>query len=84
MKKDSKCWEHKYICVGENFRNYYPIGDCGDTKTLISWLQHLFPDTIDNVLRRLEYATEKNVCEFIYSDTGKRLERVKKGAGYEI
>ncbi len=80
MKKDSKCWEHKYTCVGENWRRDYPIGDCGDTKTLISWVKQLFSDDVDNVLKRLEYFKEKEVCEFIYLRTGKRLEKARLGA----
>nr|WP_297765679.1 hypothetical protein [uncultured Butyrivibrio sp.] len=77
MKRDSKCWEHKYICTGENWRRDYPIGDCGDTKTLISWVEKFFPDKIDTVLKRLEYAAEKSVCEYIYLNTGKRIEKVR-------
>ncbi len=77
MKRDSKCWKHNYLCVGENWRQDYPIGDCGDTKTLIAWVKHFFTDEADIVLKKLEYATEKTVCDYIYVRTGKRITKAR-------
>ena len=29
------------MCVGENFKDNAPIGDCGDIKSLQEWMRHL-------------------------------------------
>ena len=63
-----------YMCVGENFRDGVKIGDCGEEKTLMDWLVHLFPTTDKEVL--IEFFkgdTNEEICKYILETKGKRL-----------
>lgn len=66
-----------YMCVGENFRDNAPIGDCGDTKSLMGWLQHLSHRDEDelNIFFDSSY-TNKDVVDYIYRSWGKRLKAI--------
>lgn len=43
--------QKRYLCVGENYREDVPIGDCGETKTLMESLKHLYPTTNLQILK---------------------------------
>lgn len=69
----------RYMCTGENFKDNAPIGDCGDVRTLIDWLLHLYPGKDEEYLRRffdISY-TNKDITDYLYRSVGKRLEAVK-------
>ena len=79
-KKARQNLNKNYLCVGENFRHNAPIGDCGDVRTLIDWLKHLYPRKDEEELRRFfdpaQGYTNKDIIEYIYRSVGKRLEAV--------
>ena len=62
-----------YLCVGENFRNNIPIGDCGDTKPLIDWMEYIFRKSRSDLMDFFEYDTNKDIVTYIYENAGKRL-----------
>lgn len=63
-----------YMCVGENFRDGVQIGDLAKTKTLIEWLEYLFPTTNKEVLiNYFKNDTNQEVCQYILETKGKRL-----------
>lgn len=66
----------KYMCVGENFRDGVQIGDLAKTKTLIEWLEYLFPTTNKEVLiNYFKHDSNQDVCKYILETKGKRLEK---------
>lgn len=67
-----------YMCVGESFKHNAPIGDCGDVKTLIQWLEHLYPTKDREYLERFfdNSYSNKDVCDYLYGSVGKRLVKV--------
>ena len=66
----------KYICVGENFRDGVQSGDLAKTKTLIEWLEYLFPTTSkEDLIEFFELDTNREICEYILESKGKRLEK---------
>ncbi len=65
----------KYMCVGENFRDNAPIGDCGRTKTLMQWLVYLSHKSEEYLSEYFDDSyTNADVVKYIYSSWGKRLE----------
>lgn len=69
----------KYLCVGENYREDVPIGDCGETKTLMGWLEHLYPNTNPSLLKDYFEGNPNNVVvNYIFGNRGKRLKKVKE------
>ena len=66
-----------YLCVGENFKDNAPIGDCGDTRTLMEWLKR-FSGKDEEYLNWFfdESYTNKDVVEYIYRAWGKRLKAI--------
>lgn len=66
-----------YMCVGENFKDNAPIGDCGDIKSLQEWMRHLTHKD-DEFLERFfdESYKDKDVAEYLYSGYGKRLKKI--------
>lgn len=73
MKKRNR--NETYLCTGENFKDNAPIGDCGDTRTLIGWLEHLCPGKDREELEQFfdDSYTNKDVVDYIYRSWGKRL-----------
>lgn len=68
-----------YMCIGENFKDNAPIGDCGATKTLMEWLKHLSHKDEEELNRFFDKSyTNKDVADYIYQGWGKRLTPVKK------
>ena len=65
------------MCVGENFKDNAPIGDCGDIKSLQEWMLHLTHKD-DEFLDRFfdESYKDKDVAEYLYSGYGKRLKKI--------
>lgn len=65
----------KYMCVGENFKDNAPIGDCGDIKTLMEWCKHLSHRDEDELKVFFDDSyTNKDVVDYIYRSWGKRLQ----------
>lgn len=62
-----------YLCTGENFRNNISIGDCGDTKPLIAWLEHIFRKPQADLMEFFKYDTNEDIVTYIYENAGKRL-----------
>lgn len=68
-----------YMCVGECFKHNAPIGDCGDTKTLMQWLIHLTNQDEEYLTRFFDDSyTNKDVVDYVYGSWGKRLQKVGK------
>lgn len=68
---------NRYLCIGENFVDDVPIGDCGKTKTLIGWLEHLYPNTNRKTLiDYFEGDPDNVVLAYIFDNRGKRLKKV--------
>ena len=67
-----------YMCVGENFRDNVPIGDCGDTRTLMEWLLRFYPDKDEAGINEFfdESYTNADICEYVHGSVGKRLKAV--------
>ncbi len=71
----------RYVCVGENWKDNAPIGDCGETKTLMQWLIHLSHKDEEYLNQFFdETYTNNNIADYIYRSWGKRLEKAK----YEV
>ena len=67
----------KYICVGENYRDNAPIGDCGDVKSLMEWLKHLSHRSEEELEVFFDASyTNKDVVAYIYRSWGKRLQSI--------
>lgn len=70
----------QYICVGENFKDNAPIGDCGDVRTLMGWLTHLYSryGHDEEYFRWFfnESYSNKDIVEYIYKSVGKRLKAI--------
>lgn len=71
-----KCYERVYLCIGANWVNGYSAGMCGEAHTLGEWLDVLFPTK--NAREYFTGDTEKSIIDYIYTNTGKRLERIKR------
>lgn len=70
--------QKRYLCVGENYRENVPIGDCGKIKTLLGWLEHLYPTTTPKILKDYFEGDSNNVViNYILDNRGKRLKEVK-------
>lgn len=68
-----------YMCISENFRDNAPIGDCGDTKTLMQWLVHLSRKDEDFLNQYFDDRyLNKDIVEYIYRSWGKRLKSTGK------
>ena len=69
----------RYLCIGENFRDNAPIGDCGDVKTLMQWLVYLSRKDEDFLNQYFDDSyLNKDIVEYIYSSWGKRLKSIGK------
>lgn len=68
------------MCVGENFKDNAPIGDCGDIKSLMGWLKHLTKKDDEEWLNTFfdDSYTNKDVVDYIYRSYGKRLKKYGK------
>lgn len=64
----------KYMCVGEKYIDQYPLGFCGETKTLTDWVDTFFGK---KGLAYFEGASDGEVIEYIKQIAGKRLEVFK-------
>lgn len=70
--------QKRYLCIGEKFRDDVSIGDCGETKTLMEWLRHLYPTTNPKILKDyFEGDPDDVVVKYIFDNRGKRLKKVK-------
>lgn len=69
--------QKRYICVGENFKDRYPIGYCGDVMTLMEWCCLLFRQDEEYIQRFFDgsYAND-DVVDYIFKTAGKRLKSV--------
>lgn len=77
MARKNRNRSQKYICTGEQFKSNFPIGDCGDTRTLIEWCCYLFRRDEDEMRIFFDDSyTNKDVVDYIYRSGGKRLESV--------
>ena len=64
----------KYLCVGENFK--IPVGNCGETKTLLGWLCHCAPNKDEDFIKDFfQYDSDKQICDYIYEHFGLRLKK---------
>lgn len=73
-KARNKDRSERYLCIGENFKDNVPIGDCGDTKTLMQWLVYLFRKDEDFLNQYFDDSyLNTDIVEYIYSSCGKRL-----------
>ena len=69
----------RYLCIGENFKDNAPIGDCGDTKTLMQWLVYLSRKDEDFLNQYFDDSyLNKDIVEYIYSSWGKKLKSTGK------
>lgn len=70
-------FDHLYTCTGIA-RADTPFGlwGCGETYTLVQWLIKLFPGR--NPLKYFEDDSEAYIVNYILTNTGKRLTRVRK------
>ena len=75
--KERKIWDHKYLCIGENYRSDVPIGDCGDVHTLGEWIDKFFPSPSEKQLGFFSNAKENDIIEYIYQHKEKRLVKDK-------
>lgn len=67
----------RYICIGENFFPNTEIGDCGETKALIEWLEHLYPHSSrDELYDYFKSDSNAEIVAYILKNKGKRLEKV--------
>ena len=67
----------KYLCVGENFKDNAPIGDCGDVRSLMEWCKHLSHRDEEELEVFFDSSyTNKDVVDYIYRSWGKRLKAV--------
>ena len=67
----------RYMCVGENFKDNAPIGDCGEIKTLMEWLIHLSHRDEGELKTFFDRSyTNKDVIDYIFRSWGKRLQEV--------
>ncbi len=66
-----------YLCVGENFSDNSRIGDCGDVRSLIGWLTHITHRDATFLADFFDGFTDKEVCEYIYKNFGKRLKKAQ-------
>lgn len=65
--------ESSYQCVGENFKNNFRMGSCGDIKSLKDWMIFLLGDkSIDY----FEGFPVKEIVDYIYKNAGKRLSKL--------
>lgn len=63
------------ICVGENFKDNAPIGDCGDVKSLMEWLKYLSHRDEDEIEVFFDGSyTNKDAIDYVYRTWGKRLQ----------
>ena len=68
-----------YLCIGENFGFDVPMGDCGETKTLQKWLEHLYPNKSPQFLEEYFHGEpDSEIIKYIFENKGKRLEKVGK------
>lgn len=66
-----------YMCVGENFKDNAPIGDCGDIKSLMGWLIHLSKKDEEYLNTFFDDSyTNKDVVDYVYRSWGKRLKAI--------
>lgn len=70
-----KLYDRRYVCTGANFRNGFTTAMCGDVHSLGEWLDILFPNK--DARSFFEGDTEKDILEYLHTNTGKRLERRK-------
>ena len=78
-KARDKDRSERYLCIGENFKDNAPIGDCGDTKTLMQWLVYLSRKDEDFLNQYFDDSyLNKDIVEYIYSSWGKRLKLTGK------
>ena len=78
-KARDKDRSERYLCFGESFKDNAPIGDCGDTKTLMQWLVYLSRKDEDFLNQYFDDSyLNKDIVEYIYSSWGKRLKSTGK------
>ena len=78
-KARNKDRAERYLCIGENFRDNAPIGDCGDTKTLMQWLVYLSRKDEDFLNQYFDDSyLNIDIVEYIYNSWGKRLKSTGK------
>ena len=77
MATKSDKFNKHYLCIGENYKDTVPMGDCGDTRTLRGWLKHLFPNAKVNLEEYFRYYRPAEIAEYIYKNVGKNLKEVK-------
>ena len=78
-KATNKDRSERYLCVGENFKDNAPIGDCGVTKTLMQWLVYLSRKDEDFLNQYFDDSyLNKDIVDYIYSSWGKRLKSTGK------
>ena len=67
-----------WLCRGANDNGSYTANMVGDIHTMKDWLQILFPNKpIEQILEFFDGYSESKIAEYIYKNTGKRLEKLK-------
>lgn len=67
-----------YILKGENYKEpYFRRGLCGDVKTLDEWIKCIFEDKYESVKNYFDGFSDKEICNYIYQNCGKKLEIYK-------
>ena len=67
-----------WLCIGANYNGSYTANMVGDIHTMKDWLQILFPHKpIEQILEFFDGYSESKIAEYIYKNTGKRLEKLK-------
>ena len=66
----------RYICIGENYRDDWKLGYCGDIHMLSEWIEILFSDKVEQARKYFEGARDKEVIEYLIEYKGKRLKKI--------
>lgn len=66
-----------YICIGENYRDDWKLGYCGQIHTLERWIEVLFPNKVEQAKDYFDGASDNEVIEYLFANKGKRLKKIK-------
>lgn len=62
-----------YMCIGENFKDGFRVGRCGDVMTLRQWTIELFGE---KAVEFFEGDSVSYVVNYIFENAGKRLKKL--------